>query len=90
LAEKIIEIKSHITDIVTSKEVIVEQIENISAVSEESASALEEVNASTEVINDSMGTVSVYANELQQLVILLEAQAKSFRVECDERSNQEL
>ncbi len=88
LAEKIKEIKNHITNISTRKEMIVEQIENISAVSQESASALEEVNASTEVITDSMGTVSVYANELQQLALLLETQAKSFTVECGERSNQ--
>lgn len=88
LAEKIQDIKNHIANILTRKEVIVEQIENISAVSQESASALEEVNASTEVITDSMGMVSVNANELQQLAMLLETQAKSFMVECDERSNQ--
>ncbi len=88
LAEKIQEINGHISKILTKKEIIVEQIENISAVSQESASALEEVNASTEVITDSMGTVSVYANELQQLAMLLETQAKSFTVRCDERSTQ--
>lgn len=67
LSKRISEIQASTKEIALKKDSIVEQIENISAISEETASATEEVTASTEQISITMEEISKSAGELQTL-----------------------
>ena len=55
-----------------------EQIENISAVSEESASATEEVTASSEQISATMDEITQHAVDLHHLSEQLQEKINSF------------
>ena len=73
-------INKNIKSIGTKKDDILNQIENISAISQESASASEEVTASTEQIHITMDEITGQAAELQTLSESLQEKLNQFRI----------
>ncbi|MDF2513846.1 MAG: methyl-accepting chemotaxis protein [Herbinix sp.] len=73
-------INKSIDAIGTKKDDILNQIESISAISQESASASEEVTASTEQINITMDEINGQAAELQALSESLQEKLNQFRI----------
>lgn len=81
MIDKVEEVKISIIDADQKKESAVLEIENISAISQETASASEEVTASTEEITAAMDRFTKYADELQLLAEKLESELEKFKVE---------
>ncbi|MDS0527560.1 methyl-accepting chemotaxis protein [Clostridium sp. SHJSY1] len=81
MINKVEEIKLAIIEIDNKKKNVVEEIEEISSVSQETASATEEVTASTEEIAAAMAKVTDFAEGLQSLSEKLELEVKKFIVE---------
>jgi Methyl-accepting chemotaxis protein len=79
MIDKVQEVKRSIIDINENKQSTVMEIENISAISEETASASEEVTASTEEITASMEKFTKYADELQLLTEKLDSKLDRFK-----------
>ena len=79
LSDRVSNIKNNIHEMGLKKDSIVGQIENISAISQESASATEEVTASTEQINITMDNITKHATELQMLSEQLQERINSFK-----------
>ncbi|SMC19588.1 methyl-accepting chemotaxis sensory transducer with Cache sensor [Clostridium acidisoli DSM 12555] len=73
-------IEKHIIDTNKSKNEIVERIQNISAVSEESSASTEEVSATTEEITASMIEFDNSANKLKEIVENLECKVNTFKL----------
>ncbi|MVX64287.1 HAMP domain-containing protein [Clostridium chromiireducens] len=80
MIDKVEEVKSSIVDINQKKQSAVAEIENISAISQETASASEEVTASTEEITAAMDKFTRYADDLQLLAEKLEKEINKFKV----------
>lgn len=80
LTTKVNDIRNSIIITNDSKTALLSSIQNISAVSEETASATEEVTASTEEINATMEDVSKYADELKNLAGQLSLEVKKFKI----------
>jgi methyl-accepting chemotaxis protein len=76
---KVEEVKVSITDINEKKQSTVQQIENISFISEQTASASEEVTASTEEITAAMEELTGHSTELQLLAEQLGNEISKFR-----------
>ncbi|MBD7911947.1 methyl-accepting chemotaxis protein [Clostridium cibarium] len=81
MINKVEEIKSSISEIDTKKKVVLEEIEDISSVSQETASASEEVTASTEEISSAMNNFTSYAEELRDLAENLENMILKFKID---------
>lgn len=81
MIDKVEEVKTSIVDINVKKQSAVLEIENISAISQETASASEEVTASTEEITAVMDKFTKYADELQGLAEKLESELDKFKIE---------
>ena len=79
LTLKVTEIKATTDEIVENKNNVVDQIGNISAVSEESASATEEVTSSSEQIAETMDDITHRAIELHQLSENLQERINTFK-----------
>jgi methyl-accepting chemotaxis protein len=75
---KIEEIKLSIIEIDGKKKSVVEEIEQISSISQETASATEEVTASTQEISSAMNNFTGYAESLQVLSEKLESEIQKF------------
>ena len=80
MSDKVEEVKLSILDIDKSKRSVVTEIENISAISQETASASEEVTASTEEISAAMDKFTEHADELKLLIDKLNSELKRFRI----------
>ncbi|MDS0527428.1 methyl-accepting chemotaxis protein [Clostridium sp. SHJSY1] len=78
--DKIEEMKIAIVEIDKNKRNVVQEIEGISAVSEETASATEEVTASTEEITSAMNRFTSIAEGLQGLSEKLELEIQKFNI----------
>ncbi len=76
---KVAEIDKSITITNANKTSLVSAIENISAVSQQTASSSEEVTASTEEVTATMEEFNQYSNDLKKLVNHLEDQLKKFK-----------
>lgn len=74
------EMRDLISEINRSKENAVGQIQDISAVSEENASATEEVSASTQEVNATMDELTRYAESLQKISQDLQTGIKKFTI----------
>ena len=81
MIDKVEEVKESIININEKKQSAVLEIENISAISQETASASEEVTASTEEITAVMDKFTKYADELQGLAEKLESELEKFKIE---------
>ncbi|WP_291635008.1 methyl-accepting chemotaxis protein [Clostridium sp.] len=73
-------IKISIIDINEKKQSTVSEIENISAISEQTASSSQEVTASTEEITATMEEFTKHSNELQILAKKLETEINKFKI----------
>jgi methyl-accepting chemotaxis protein len=80
MIDKVEEVKLSIIDINQKKQSAVAEIENISAISQETASASEEVTASTEEITAAMDKFTKYADDLQLLAVKLETEIDKFKI----------
>ncbi|MFT8350410.1 methyl-accepting chemotaxis protein [Clostridium saccharoperbutylacetonicum] len=80
LTEKVGEVKISIDDMQVQKQVFVTQIENSSAISEETASSTEEVTASAEEVSATMDRFSQHSEELQHLAEKLKKEIDRFTV----------
>lgn len=80
MIDKVEEVKLSIVDINNKKQSTIEEIENISSISQETASASEEVTASTEEINAVMSKFTSYAGDLQLLSEKLGIEMEKFKV----------
>lgn len=65
----------------SNKQEVIEEIESIAAVSEESASISEEVTASTQEVSATMDELTQYANNLQEISYKLQNELKNFSLE---------
>ena len=77
---KVDEVKISIVDINEKKRSTVSEIENISAISEETASSSEEVTASTEEITATMEEFTKHSSELQILAEQLGTEINKFKI----------
>lgn len=80
MIDKVEEVKLSIIDINQKKQRAVEEIENISSISQETASASEEVTASTEEITAVMDKFTNYADSLQLLSEKLNSELDKFKI----------
>ncbi|NOW08035.1 methyl-accepting chemotaxis protein [Clostridium beijerinckii] len=80
LTEKVGEVKVSIDDMQAQKQVFVTQIENSSAISEETASSTEEVTASAEEVSATMNGFSQQTEDLQHLAEKLKKEIDRFTV----------
>lgn len=80
LTEKVGEVKISIDDMQVQKQVFVTQIENSSAISEETASSTEEVTASAEEVSATMDRFSQHSEDLQHLAEKLKKEIDRFTV----------
>jgi methyl-accepting chemotaxis protein len=80
MIDKVEEIKVSIVEIDKKKKRVVEEIEDISSISQETASASEEVTASTEEISSAMNKFTSYAEELRELAEKLEEEINKFKI----------
>jgi methyl-accepting chemotaxis protein len=64
----------------TARDNVVSRMEDIASVSQTSAAATEEVNASAEQVNDTMGQVAVHARMLDEIVQKLGDSVKQFKL----------
>ncbi|SHH14925.1 methyl-accepting chemotaxis protein [Tepidibacter thalassicus] len=80
IANEIDEVNRFVNDIIKDKDLIVESIENISAVSEETAAASQEVSASTQQQAMAVEEVAKSAEKLNELSLKLNNQIDKFRV----------
>jgi len=80
MIDKVEDVKLSIVDINQKKQSAVSEIENISAISQETASASEEVTASTEEITAAMDQFTKYADNLQLLAEELETEITKFKI----------
>ncbi|WP_238916061.1 methyl-accepting chemotaxis protein [Clostridium sp. YIM B02555] len=80
LTEKVGEVKISIDDMQVQKQVFVTQIENSSAISEETASSTEEVTASAEEVSATMDRFSQHTEDLQHLAEKLKKEIDRFTV----------
>lgn len=78
LTAKVSNIKNSVDGIQVKKENVLEQIKNISSISEETASASEEVTASAEEINAAMEEFTTYIQQLKELSEGLENEINKF------------
>ena len=77
---KVDEIKISIVDVNENKQSTVSEIENISSISEQTASSSQEVTASTEEITATMEEFTKYSGELQILAEQLDTEIKKFKI----------
>lgn len=80
LEEKITRIKEDSLSINNKKERVIEQIENISSISQETAAATEEVSASAEEVNSTMEEVTNSVDELKGLTENLQTLVSKFKL----------
>lgn len=80
LEEKISRIKEDSLSINNKKDRVVEQIENISSISKETAAATEEVSASAEEVNSTMEEVTNSVDELKGLTENLQTLVSKFKL----------
>lgn len=80
LTAKVGNIQNFVDDIQIKKENVLEQIKNISSISEETASASEEVTASAEEINATMEEFTTYIQQLKELSEGLEKEINRFNL----------
>lgn len=80
MIHKVDEIKISIIDMNHKKQSSIEEIENISAISQETASSAEEVTASTEEISAVMDKFTKYADDLQLLAEKLGSEIDKFEI----------
>lgn len=80
ITEKIRETSIFVTEMTADKDLIVSAIENISAVSEETAASTEEVSASVEQQANAVDEVARSAEELNHLADSLNAEISRFKV----------
>lgn len=80
LTEKVGAVKTSIDDMQVQKQVFVTQIENSSAISEETASSTEEVTASAEEVSATMDRFSQHTEDLQHLAEKLKQEIDKFKV----------
>ncbi|WP_163195397.1 methyl-accepting chemotaxis protein [Clostridium thermarum] len=80
LSDKIVNIKDSTVSIDESKDIVVQQIHNISAISQETASVTEEVSASTEQVSATMQELTSHAEQLQKLATKLQEEVGKFKV----------
>jgi methyl-accepting chemotaxis protein len=80
LTEKVGEVKVSVDDMQVQKQVFVTQIENSSAISEETASSTEEVTASAEEVTATMDRFSQHTEDLQQLAEKLKTEIDKFKI----------
>lgn len=81
LAGKMNDIQISTISIGTKKETVVEQIENISSISEETAASTEEVSASAEEVNATMQELTSYAEQLNKLAESLQVAVEQFNLQ---------
>lgn len=81
LAGKMNDIQISTISIGTKKETVVEQIENISSISEETAACTEEVSASAEEVNATMQELTSYAEQLNKLAESLQVAVEQFNLQ---------
>ncbi|MDF2947426.1 MAG: hypothetical protein K0S51_2105 [Bacillales bacterium] len=80
LASKVAEVKQTVSSSEANKVIVVQQMESITAVSQETASATEEVSASSEEISATMEQFSDYASGLKGLSEKLDSEIKKFKL----------
>lgn len=80
LTAKVGNIRNSVDGIQVKKENVLEQIKNISSISEETASASEEVTASAEEINATMEEFTTYIQQLKELSEGLEKEINKFNL----------
>lgn len=80
ITEKVSGIKNLALDLEENKINIINQMENISAISEENAAGTEEVTASTEEVAATMDQFVSQANNLKELVADLETEINKFKI----------
>jgi methyl-accepting chemotaxis protein len=80
LTEKVGEVKISVDDMEVQKQVFVTQIENSSAISEETASSTEEVTDSAEEVTATMDRFSQHTEDLQQLAEKLNPEIDRFEI----------
>ena len=78
---KVQEVKISIVEINKQKQGVVAEIENISSISQGTASASEEVTASTEEITAIMDRFTKYADDLQLLAEKLSSELNNFKLD---------
>ncbi|MCT8976551.1 methyl-accepting chemotaxis protein [Clostridium sp. CX1] len=80
LIDKVSEIRLSTVEMNDRKEEIVQEITNVSSISEETAAGTEEVSASAEEISATMDDFIEYAGKLKDLSSKLELELKSFKL----------
>lgn len=80
LVEKVENVKNSVESMQIQKQIFVTQIENMSAISEETASSTEEVTASTEEVTSTMEHFSQRTVELQELAERLKEEIDKFKM----------
>lgn len=80
MVKKSDEVKESLTESQQNKEMVVKEIESISAVSQQTASATEEVSASAEEISATMEEFNRHANGLEGLSKKLDTEIKKFKL----------
>ncbi|NRT59844.1 methyl-accepting chemotaxis protein [Clostridium saccharoperbutylacetonicum] len=80
LTERVIEVETSIDDMQVQKQLFVVQIENSSAISEETASSTEEVTASAEEVTATMDRFGHDTDELKQLSEKLMEEISKFKI----------
>ncbi len=81
VSEKVVEIQEYRADMVKKKDLLLDVMSNISAVSEETAASTQEVSASTEEQLASIEQVSSFANDLNKLSKTLQSTIVKFTIE---------
>ncbi|WP_376778051.1 methyl-accepting chemotaxis protein [Inconstantimicrobium mannanitabidum] len=79
MINKVNEVKLSIGDMNSSKQSTLAEIQNISAISEETAAASEEVTASTEEISSTMHEFTRHADNLEELAEKLKSELMKFK-----------
>lgn len=80
LVEKVENVKNSVESMQIQKQIFVTRIENMSAISEETASSTEEVTASTEEVTSTMEHFSQRTVELQELAERLKEEIDKFKM----------
>lgn len=80
MIDKVYDVKVSVGDINSAKQSTVTEIENISAISEETAASTQEVTASTEEITSTMHEFTKHADNLEKLAEKLKVEVLKFKI----------
>lgn len=80
LLEKVVEVKEHSEEMINMKFIVTEAIENVSAISQETAAATEQVSANNEENLASIEEISSHSGNLNEVVNTIKVSIDSFNI----------